>query len=147
MLVLYDRLPCDLIPDGATLLVESDVILFLDDRPDTQNGEFHLHVFECYWERLVLHLAVDHTSALVDQLLSTSGGSIVASFRGCRGHDLISTLWEMPFNPCCVDRGPIVDEAQHLIGAALEFHWLGSQCLPDLLIRIRDCGQEWMLAQ
>ena len=87
MLIESDRLSGDLALDGATLLGESDVVLLLDDLPDTQDGQLDFHILECHWEWLVLHLTVDQTSALVDQLLSTSGGSVVALFRGWRGYD------------------------------------------------------------
>ena len=86
MLIELDRLPCDLGPDGATLLGEADIVLLLDDLPHTHDWEFDFYILECQWEQLVLHMAFDETSALVDQLVSARSGGEVASFRSWGGY-------------------------------------------------------------
>ena len=127
MLIELHGLPINLAPDGAILLGEVYIVLLLDDLPDTQDGEFDFHIIECHWERLVLHLAFDQTSAFVEPFVSAGSGGEVVSFRSWGGSDLVDILWNMFPNPCRVDRGPTVDKAEDLIGAALEFHRLGSQ--------------------
>ena len=135
------RLSCDLAPDGAALLSEADVVLPLDNLSDTQYGEFDFHILECDWERLILSLALDQTSALVEQLVSTSCGGEVASFGSWSGFNQVDVLWNMFPNPCRVGCRSTIDEAENLVGATLEFYMLRSQCFPDFLVCIWNGGQ------
>ena len=111
MLKELDRLPCDLAPNGATFLGEADVVLLLDNLPDTQDGEFDFHILECYWERLVLCLPFDHTSAFVEQLVSASCSGEVASFGSWSGFDQVGVLWKVFPNRCRIACRSTVDEA------------------------------------
>ena len=54
----YDCLPCDPALDGATFLGEADIVLFLDNLPDTQDGEFDFHILERHWELVKPDLTV-----------------------------------------------------------------------------------------
>ena len=45
----------------------------------------------------------------------------------------------MFFNPCSVDGGTIVDQAEHFVGIALQLNWLRATHLADLLVGFWDC--------